>query len=91
MQIEHSMNYGIVKSPIPMKQRYSIEDLLLMLDELSALRKEKLDLIEEKLDLIEEKLDLREEKLQKLMILSELNKELSRLQDTLPTDLDHTD
>lgn len=74
-----------------------MEDLLL-LDDLSALRKESLDLRkesldlrEERLDLIEEKLDLREEKSQKLMMLSELNKELSRLQDTLPTDLDHTD
>ena len=36
-------------------------------------------------------MNLKEEKLQKLMILSELNKELTRLQDTLPTDLDHTD
>lgn len=63
-----------------MNKTSSDEGLSLMLGDLSSLREERLKLREERLKLREERLKLREEKLQKLMTLSELDKELSKLQ-----------
>ena len=59
-----------------------------MLEDLSSLRQEKLRLREEKLLLRKERLLLKEERFEKLMQLSELDKELSRLQNGRGSDPD---